>query len=421
MRKLILSLAALLALPLAAQTSKEEVLSDLNRTGGVYYAYPGPADKLTPAPKGYLPVYVSHYGRHGSRYLISDRDYTGILNQLTDARDAGALTPAGHRLLAKLDSLMLETSGRGGDLSPLGTRQHKGIAARMAAQYPEVFGAKNASMTARSTLVPRCILSMAAFCESLKEQNPTLQIDRESSNRYMPYLCYHFADHGKFTVDGKWKEQYRKFKAAHTNPDRLVGEIFSDPAYVDMNINPSDFMWSVYWLASDAQNTEGKIDFYEFFTPDELFDLWQSFNYVFYVNDGAFAGNGTMMTDNALPLIANIMESADEALLAGKPTADLRFGHDGNLIPLAAALHLTDCDLVTGKPEEFFTKFADWKVAPMAGNIQIVFFRNKKNPDDVLVKFLLNEHEVGIPVATDKFPYYAWKDVRPYLQGLIGE
>ena len=238
MKRLILSISSLLALcSLTAQTTREETLSDLGRTGGVYYAYPEEVPALTPAPKGYKPVYVSHYGRHGSRYLISDNDYNSVRRLLADARDKNALTPLGLDVLARIDSLMLETAGRGGDLSPLGVRQHKSIAARMAKTYPQIFKSRNASLSARSTLVPRCILSMAAFCESLKEQNPSLSIDRESSNRYMPYLCYHFPEHGKYTIDGKWKEQYRKFKTAHTNPDRLIASLFSDSAYVDININ----------------------------------------------------------------------------------------------------------------------------------------------------------------------------------------
>lgn len=415
-KQLILSLTILAgACPLSAQTTREEVLSDLSRTGGVYYAYPDDIPALTAIPKGYRPVYVSHYGRHGSRYLISDKDYTSVRKIFADARDNNALTPLGLDVLARIDSLMLETAGRGGDLSPLGVRQHKAIASRMAKAYPQIFKAKDAALTARSTLVPRCILSMAAFCESLKEQNPTLNIDRESSNRYMPYLCYHFPDHGKYTVDGKWKEQYRKFKSAHTNPDRLTASLFSDPSYVDVNVNPADLMWGLYWIASDAQNTETSPSFYDIFTPEELFDLWQCFNYVFYVNDGAFGGNGTMMTDNAHPLIMNIVESADMALASGKPTADLRFGHDGNLIPLAAALHLKDCDLVTSDPADFYKHFSDWKIAPMAGNIQIIFLRNEKNPQDVLVKFLLNERETSIPVETDRYPYYPWSAVRAFL------
>jgi len=418
---IFLLLLALFPVLLYAQTTREEVLSDLGRTGGVYYAYPVTESANTPAPKGYEPVYVSHYGRHGSRYLISDNDYTWVYDLLTQARDSDALTTVGIELLTQLDKLMAEARGRGGDLTPLGVRQHKGIASRMAKAYPEIFSSEDAVITARSTLVPRCILSMAAFCESLKEQNSELVIDREASNRYMPYLCYHSPNHGEYTIDGKWKEQYRKFKSAHTNSGRLVSAIFSDPAFVDIYVNPADFMWGLYWIASDMQNTETGTSLYHFFTEEELFDLWQCFNYVFYVNDGAFGGNGTMMTDNAHPLIANIIESADIALASGKPCADLRFGHDGNLIPLAAAMHLKDCDLVTSDPNEFYRYFSDWKIAPMAGNIQLIFFRNKQNPSDILVKFMLNERETSIPVDTDIFPFYRWEDARGFLLKEISE
>lgn len=420
MTKYFLPLLAFLAwLPALAQTTKEDVLSDLGRTGGVYYAYPGPEKPWTPAPKGYEPVYVSHYGRHGSRYLISDRDYQWVADLMRNAKEAGALTPLGEEVLIRIDSIMPEAQGRGGDLSPLGVRQHRAIAQRMAKAYPQIFAAKDARLTSRSTLVPRCILSMAAFNEALKELNPSLRIERESSNRYMPYICYHSPDHGQYTIDGKWKNQYAKFKDAHTNPDRLMASLFSDPAFVDVNVNPADLMWGLYWIASDMQNMETPVSFYDIFTPDELFDLYQCFTYNFYVNDGAFSGNGDAVVSNAYPLIDNIIESADVALAAGAPTADLRFGHDGNLVPLAAALHLEGCDTAVSDPADFYKAFPLYKISPMGANIQLVFYRNKKNPADVLVKFLLNEQETSIPVPTATYPYYPWSAVRDFYLNQI--
>ncbi|MCM1153324.1 MAG: histidine phosphatase family protein [Muribaculum sp.] len=410
----------LASLPIAAQTTPEEVKADLNRTGGVYYAYPITDSQNTPAPKGYDPFYISHYGRHGSRYLISDRDYEWVSNLLNEAREANALTPLGKSVAERLDSIMPEAAGRGGDLSPLGVRQHRGIAERMYKAYPQVFKSGGADISARSTLVVRCVLSMAAFTERLKELNPDLNIIRESSGRYMPYLCYHSKDHGKYTIDGPlWKERYRKFKQANTNSQRLVNSLFSDPDFVEMKVNPDDLMWGLYWIASDMQNMETPVSFYDIFTPDELFDLWQCFNYVFYVNDGAFAGNGSKVVENAFPLIQNIIDTADEVIADGKPTATLRFGHDGNLIPLAAALQLKDCDIAVADPDDFYKAFSDWKIAPMAGNIQLVFFRNKKKPDDVIVKFMLNERETSIPVATDIYPFYHWNDVRNFYTSKI--
>ena len=46
------------ALNLSAQTTREEMAADLNKTGGVYYAYPTVEADNTPAPKGYKPFHM---------------------------------------------------------------------------------------------------------------------------------------------------------------------------------------------------------------------------------------------------------------------------------------------------------------------------------------------------------------------------
>ena len=73
--------------------------ADPNKTGGVYFAYPSTKADNTPAPKGYRPFHISHYGRHGSRYLISENDYEWIASLMHRADEAGALTPLGRDLL----------------------------------------------------------------------------------------------------------------------------------------------------------------------------------------------------------------------------------------------------------------------------------------------------------------------------------
>ena len=55
----------------------------------------------------------------------------------------------------------------------------------------------------------------------------------------------------------------------------------------------------------------------------------------------------------------------------------------------------------------------------MAANLQMIFFRN--NRGDILVKFLHNEREVHIPIATDIFPFYHWADVRTYLEEIVNK
>lgn len=74
---------------ISAQTTRKEVYADLNRAGGVYLAY------QAPAPEGYKPFYISHYGRHGSRYLLGDRDYRWVMDLLKSADSLDVLTPLG--------------------------------------------------------------------------------------------------------------------------------------------------------------------------------------------------------------------------------------------------------------------------------------------------------------------------------------
>ena len=94
---------AIFCLGVKAQTTFEEISADLNKAGGVYLAYPTVETKQTPAPKGYKPFYVSHYGRHGSRYLLADRDYQWIIQLMEKAETVNGLTPLGHDVLKRLN------------------------------------------------------------------------------------------------------------------------------------------------------------------------------------------------------------------------------------------------------------------------------------------------------------------------------
>lgn len=242
----------------------------------------------------------------------------------------------------------------------------------------------------------------------------------ESSNRNMIYLCHSTNESDEFNgKEGWWKEAYRKFKNSHTHSDRLVASVFSDAEFVKRYVNPDDFMWGIYWLASDAQNTEGAISFYDLFTAEELFDLWQCFNALFYAQHSAYPQAEGVHLQNAANLLENIIDTADKAITMKNASAALRFGHDSNVVPLAALMHLDGCDAEIENPEDFYKGWCDWKVSPMAANIQLIFFRNPKIPGKILVKILHNERETRIPVTTDIWPYYDWNDVKAFFRSNI--
>ena len=121
---------------------------------------------------------------------------------------------------------------------------------------------------------------------------------------------------------------------------------------------------------------------------------------------------------NAKSLLRNILDSADEAIRKGGIAATLSFGHDGNVIPLVALMQIENCNVAVNDPYEVYKVWSDFKVVPMAANVQIIFFRNEKS-DDILVKIMHNENEVHIPVQTDMFPYYKWRDVENYYRGML--
>ena len=84
---------------------REEVRADWNKSSGLDCLVDPSLKNPTPVPKGYEAVYISHYGRHGSRYAYTDQAkpyfnpcnsctlYTLVLSKLCTA-SATAAPPA---------------------------------------------------------------------------------------------------------------------------------------------------------------------------------------------------------------------------------------------------------------------------------------------------------------------------------------
>ena len=101
-KNLLLLASLAFAMPLSAQSPLEDFKRDITLSGSNYVAYRGPQKQLTPAPKGYKPFYLSHYGRHGSRYMIGKQAYDVPYFSLLKAKQEGKLTAKGEETLAKV-------------------------------------------------------------------------------------------------------------------------------------------------------------------------------------------------------------------------------------------------------------------------------------------------------------------------------
>lgn len=401
------------------QTTRDEVYKNIHKSGGVYYIYTENIENYTPAPEGYTPFYISHFGRHGSRYLIEDNDYLFIMNILDKADSVGVLTEMGKEVRRKLDTVWEDAKGLAGELTSLGYSQQRNIAKRAYYNFPEVFK-ENRKISARSTVVVRCVLSMAVFCETLKGLSPNVQFSYGSGDRYMKYLNHWNEEASKFTSNNSfWRKDYRSFKKEHVSSERLMNTLFTNQNYVKQHIDSDELMMGLYFIASDIQNTNlMNISFYDIFEKEELFNIWQVINYQHYVCNGTSPLGKEIIQRTFVPLLENILDSANEAIKNDSLAADLRFAHDGNIMPLTGLLELKDCYNEESNPEDYYKAWSDFKIAPMSANIQMIFYR-KANGDDVLVKFMLHEKETTIPIKSDLGIYYYWEDVEKYYRHKI--
>lgn len=418
MRKLVISLFTILTLvsyPIQAQTTKGEFFSNSAYASGVYQVYKHGISSATPAPEGYKPFYISHYGRHGSRWVHSEESYTYPQNILRDAYEANKLTDLGISVYNKVNLAAQDAYGRYGGLTPRGVEEHRGIAERMFFSFPEVFSTENGrecTIFSRSTIVPRCVLSMAANNERFKELNPQIKMIRDAANRYQ-YLSNIYKNPKK---DSTYAIRDR-FIENNMDIDKFLATLFNDPLYVKEKIeNRVSFVRALHSIAIDLPCAGHlNISMLDIFSKNELFTLWQGLNMVMYYNTGPSSVTGKIAMDSSKLLLNNIIECADNAIAKGDISADLRFGHDTFIIPLLALMEIEGMNTQEDDPSEIYKVWSDFKISPMAVNIQLVFFRNE-NSGEVIVKILHCENEVNIPVKTDIAPYYKWADVKAFYE-----
>ncbi len=409
--------ALLLCVAATAQTTKRELLQDLGKTGASYYAYPGPRQTaLTPAPEGYKPFYISHYGRHGSRYVSDNKYYTRAIAALDSAARLGLLTPRGRDVLAKLCVGYADAFNRDGDLTALGGRQHREIARRMYERFPELLS-QPLRIDAKSSTTRRCMISMFNFCGELQALNPWLDISMDASSHDMHYVVGN--SDVKLAKGPRQDEFERKLdlldeKASDSR--RLMKVLFTDPAKVSAFVKGSDLAYNLYKVASDLQNVpELNLSLMDLFTRDELFDTWVVGNADWLLGYGLIPGS-TPGYLKRKEVMDSIVSYADRFVAGDRPAVSLRFSHDSAVLPLAYMLGLKEAMGATGDLANVYKQVSIDKIIPMGGNIQLVFYK-KDGSDDVLVKFLLNENETSVPVRTDCAPYYHWTDVKAYWNG----
>ena len=417
MKKLLFTaIISLFAITTIAQSVQEDLKRDIRYSASNQMAYPTPTQALTPAPEGYKPFYISHYGRHGSRYLINPKDYSYPHEVLKSADSAGVLTPLGKDVLKRYEIIIQEADNRYGELTPLGAEQHRQIARRMYERFPEVFEG-NVWVDAKSTVVIRCILSMTNELTELTRLNPKLRIRHDASMHDMYYMNFN----DKELLKKKWNKEsndvYEKYFKEMVNYDYAFCQLFTDTSFVWRKADARKFYEKLFHTANNLQNLEArkKVTLYDLFTDEDIYNNWRVANMLWYLGYGFSQLNGGKQPYVQRNLLRKIIEEADSCIVLQNPGATLRFGHETMVMPLTVLMGLNGCDLVTDDYAHLDQKgWVNYRIFPMGANIQLVFYRRNTGNKDVLVKVLLNENEATLPIKSNTAPYYKWSEVRQY-------
>ena len=404
---------------LRAQTAAHEIRQNVLCTASNYMAYPGPIQQvLTPAPQGMKPFYISHYGRHGSRFHSRPSMYNEPYLTLARADSLGKLSDLGREVMLRLDIIRKDAENRWGELTPLGVQQQKDIARRMMERFPEVFEG-HTDIDARSTGVGRCILSMEYALMEMLQHNPDLNVHHNATHRDMDYL--NLQDKKlmalKFNKPAKeWYDRYVSQTAHHTH---LMRELFADTLYANKHVNMVDLSVQLFLIAAIMQNTElgQHITLYDLFDYDESYRIWKIGNARWYIGWGAADVNGAVQPYAQRNLLRRLIEDADKVLSQPNTKVELRFGHETVLLPLICLLDINGYGFTTNDLEQLEPNgWINYRIFPMSCNLQLVFYRRspKDRADDVLFKVLLNENEATLPLPTNQAPYYRWSDFRRY-------
>ena len=93
----------------------------------------------------------------------------------------------------------------------------------------------------------------------------------------------------------------------------------------------------------------------------------------------------------------------------------IRYTHENVVLSLACLMELDGYGLHTASLDSLEEEgWADYRIAPLGGSIEMIHYRNDSDDPDVLVKVLLNGREARLPIPTDCAPYYHWQDVKHY-------
>ncbi len=376
---------------------------------------------LAPAPAGYSPFYISHFGRHGARYCTSE--YETLHDIFAKASDKGLLTDGGKAFFERYENFYQKVNSCKGNLTGIGKDQHRLIAAHMFQRFPALFEGPT-HVEAVATESPRVIMSMWSFLSSLQGLDSDIDIAADASSKYAswlqpslktnPYLVKNAMRHCKAAEDAvkeyfektvPWKEIVLKFftgaevleEALGTTPEKFIEALHA-------------VVVCTYCLDFD----NGCFD--DLLSASEMEAIWKGISARYFLDTANYTGSGSLRLDYSAFTLGQIIESAEADIASGDTQLRLRFGHDSGIAPLFAVLDVNGWGRASSSFDEAIEIFPSYEI-PMGASLQLVFFRNAEG--DILLQVLANERAASLPIDAVHGAFYRWNDFKAHYLPIV--
>ncbi len=387
-------------------------------TAGSYYVYDNSAlPAMTPAPEGYAPFYISHFGRHGARYCTGA--YDTVYETFTKASDKGILTEAGKDFLKRYQPYYKKVKDCKGNLTGVGKEQPRSIARHLFERFPEVFHGPT-HIEAVTTESARVIMSMWSCLSTLQALDKDIDINADASTLYAPWLQPSHNNNPYLIKDaykpGKEVEDALAAYFEATVPwKEIAGKFFTDITAV--GDSPKRFLEHMMEVVTGTRcldQDQGCFD--DVFTAQELEQLWKMNSATFFMEVARYEGSQNLRPEYAAFTLGQIIKTADLDLASGNTQLRLRFGHDSGIAPLLALMDVNGCGRTAQSFEESLDILPNYLI-PMGTSLQLIFYKNAQG--NILFKVLLNEQEATLPLDSVSGPYYSWETFREHYTPIV--
>jgi len=393
----------------------------------------------TQAPKGYKPVFINHVGRHGGRFLTKPGSDVIVLDILTIAEDANALTPLGKQCKQMAEQFEDIERNNYENITLGGAIEQQGIGERLLKNYGGAFKGRgmevlmtekvrtqqsangflkafsNYSGEIKKAIIPDSADYMLRFYDispgyqvykksnELKARQDSLENDPQTT-AVAKNVCYKL-------FDTRFAQKLLSAGIENAKKKKINGVTFTESLY--------DIYAVQFVIPLEMAQKNYHIDLGIAFTVADLQWLDKLNNAADFFEKGPGADAMGIQVAIAAPLLEDFLHTLND-FTSGRLKADakLRFTHAEAISPFATLLGIPQASKTSNSVYTYNNYWQASGIIPMSANILWVLY---SNGSDYLVKVLLNEKEVKLPLKTNHFPYYKLADVTTYYQRVLTE